>query len=286
MKPAHLLLVGVLVLLIGLLVHAPVAVLYGWTQGARSDVPLRVHGIGGRPFSGTAAQIVLGNRVLASDLQWTLQPGALALGRAAFRVRSGGGPLLLDGMVASGPGGTRITGLRANAELRTLAALAGQNFIPVSGQAGIDLGHLLLRKRWPHAAEGRVQLLGLSWVLGQPVPLGDFEARIEGADGNLQATVTTLSGVVDVSGDARLNADRSYAIDLRLRARPDAPPMLRNMLQSLGPADAEGYHRLRQSAALPGGQVPPAVSPGSGETSAPAATPKVEQGHHMMPPLE
>jgi general secretion pathway protein N len=286
MKPVYLLIVGVVVLLIGLLVHAPAAVLYAWTLGTRTDLPVRIHGIDGGLFSGTAAQIRFGDRVLANDLQWTLQPGALVRGRAALHLRSGGAPLLFDGLMASGLGGTRITALKASAELRALAALAGQSFIPMNGQAGIDLDHLLLKEQWPHAAEGRVRLLGLSWTLGQPVALGDFEARVEGSDGNIRATVTTLAGVVDVTGDAQLNADRSYAVDLRLRARADAPPMLRNMLQSLGPADAEGYHRLRQGAALPGAQPRPAANPGAGAASAPATTPNVEPKHHMMPPME
>ncbi len=286
MRLIHLLIIGVLVLAAGLLVHAPAAVLYGWTLGARNDEPLRLHGIDGELFAGKAAQVSYANRAVASDLRWTLRPGALALGRAAFHVRSSGAPLLFDGVVAAGLGGTRITGLKASGDLRTLAALAGQSFVPVSGQAGLDLDHLLLKDQWPQAAEGRVQVLGLSWALGQPVVLGDFQAELRSEDGNVQAAITTLSGVVDVLGDARLNNDRSYAVDLRLRPRADAPPMVRNLLQALGPADAEGYHRLRQGAAgLPAPaserfpvpaaapQPPPATSP---------TTPPVER-HHMMP---
>jgi general secretion pathway protein N len=287
MKPIHLLIVGILVLLTGLLIHAPAAVVYAWTLGARTDLPVRVHGIRGQLFAGSAAQLSYGNRPIASDLHWKLRPASLLLGRAAFHVRSGGAPLLFDGVLASGLGGTRVSGLKASGELRALAALAGQSFIPVNGQAGIDLDHLLLKDQWPHAAEGRIQLLSLSWALGQPVVLGDFEAQLRSEDGNIIAAVTTLSGVVDVLGDARLNTDRSYAVDLRLRPRTDAPPMLINMLQSLGPADSEGYHRLRQGAGLVAPVVTPAPTPQQpGPGTAPSPKPTAQPRHHMMPPVE
>lgn len=265
MKPASLVAVGLLVLILGLLVHAPAAVLYGWTLGARTESPLRLYGVDGGLFSGSAAQIRVSNRVLANDLRWTLRPAALARGRVVFHVRSGGAPLLFDGIVTSDLGGMRVTELKASADLRTLATLAGQTLVPVSGQVGLDLGHLQMKDQWPYAAEGRLQLLGLSWALGQPAMLGDFEAQLQGENGTVQATVTTLSGVIDVMGEAQLNPDRSYVIDLRLRPSADAPPMLRNMLQSLGPADAEGYHRLRHAAR--------ATTPASAQDTTPSRAP-------------
>lgn len=249
MKLRHYVLAGVLVFFAALLLHAPAATLYGWI--ARSPASLQVRGIEGTLLSGRAAQLLRGSQPLLSAVGWSLQPWNLLLARLSYRIQAGGAPLLLDGSASAGLGGLRLREVKGSGDLRALAAAAGQSFVPVSGQIGFDLQSLRLRDAWPAVAEGRIRIGALSWALGrEPVLLGDYEAQISTEDADIVARVATLSGVLDAAGDARLKPDRSYELRLQLRPRPDAPPLVANLLQQLGAPDAQGHYLLRQSGQL------------------------------------
>lgn len=267
MKLRYLLAAALASFVLGLVVHAPAASLYAWIAG--DGGPLRLHGIDGGLLSGTADQLARGNQTIVSDLRWRLVPADLLLGRASYALASSGAPLLLDGVVGIGLGGAvHVRKTRASGELRALAGIAGLPFVPVNGDVGLELDALTLIDRWPRSARGRVQVLGLSWALGrEPVVLGDFEAQIEDGTDGIVARVGTLEGVIEVRGTAQLAEDGSYDVDLQLRPTDAAPPMVANLLRSLGPADANGYHRLRRqgqarpdAAAAPDGTTPPAPS--------------------------
>lgn len=253
MTTRRLLIVAAAVFVLGLLAQAPAAIVYGWTFARTPDAPVRLYGTAGTIVSGSAVQVTRGNQTLLADLHWSLRPWTLPLGRLGYRLSTSSAPLLLDGEVSVGLGGTRARKLKASGELRALAAAAGQAFVPVAGQVGVDLQSLRLRDGWPSAAVGQLRVVGLSWALArQPIALGDYQVDLDTEDGDIVAQISTLAGVLDASGDARLKPDRSYELNLQLRPRPDAPPMVANLLRSIGTPDAQGYYRLRRA-----GQVPP-----------------------------
>lgn len=252
MKPRHLLIVAVVTFVVGLLVQAPAAIVYGWTLARQDDAPLRLFGVEGSVFSGSAVQVARGNQTVASELHWTLRPWTLLLGRASYRLSTTSAPVLLDGEVGVGLGGTRVSELKASGELRALAAAAGQSFVPMAGQIGLNLQQLRLHDGWPSEVEGQLRVVGLSWALArEPIALGDYQAEMRTENKDLVALISTLSGVLDVNGDVRLKPGRSYELSLQLRPRPQAPPTVVNLLRSLGAPDPQGYYRLRRNGQVP-----------------------------------
>ncbi|SFF32391.1 type II secretion system protein N (GspN) [Fontimonas thermophila] len=248
MTTRHLLIAAGTAFVLGLFAQAPAAVIYGWVFARQPDTPVRLFGIEGTIVSGSARYVMHGGQPLLTDLHWSLQPWALLLGRLGYHVRTTSTPLLLDGRLGIGFGGTHIDALKASGELGALAAAAGQSFVPFVGQAGIDVHTLRLRDGWPVTATGQLRVIGLHWTLArQPILLGDYQADLGTESGEITALIHTLSGVLDVSGDARLKPDRSYELNLQLRPRPDAPPMVANLLRSVGAPDAQGYYRLRRT---------------------------------------
>ncbi|MFA5937880.1 MAG: type II secretion system protein N [Sinimarinibacterium sp.] len=252
MKLRYLLLAGGFAFAAALLTQAPAALVYAWTPASRPDAPVRLYGIDGSMFAGTALQISRGPQTLLRQLRWTAKPGALLLGRVAYHVKTDAAPTLLDGTVATGWGGTRFSELKASGELRAVAAMFGQVFVPLSGQVGLQMDHLRIADDWPVQAEGDIRLIGLAWTLGrEPVPFGDYRVQITTGAADIVASVSTLAGVVDVSGEGRVKPDRSYELDLKLRPRSDAPAMVTNLLRQLGSPDSQGNYRLRRAGAAP-----------------------------------
>ena len=257
MKIRSLLLIGLGFLVVALLVQAPAASVYAWLKPKDRPLPVELFGLEGRLVDGRVAGIVRNGSTLVSDLRWQLQPVQLLLGRVGLALQSTRDPVLLDGKLSVSPLGTlRVAGLRANGGLRPLAAAAGFPFVPLDGQLGLDIRELRMAKGRLQQAEAAVDLQGLAWALGQPTPLGDFRAEITTEDGNIVAQISSVSGPLDLSGEARLAQDQTYEVNLRARAKPGAPPMLPNLLMQMGPPDAQGFHTLKRQGLLPGAPPP------------------------------
>lgn len=249
MNTRWLILLCVLVFLYTLLTRAPLAVIYGYLKPEQS--PVELIGISGDLRAGSASGLVIANQTAVRDLQWTMRPWLLLLGRAGFHVAGTGDGVVLDGDVAQTlAGSTHVDDFRASGSVKPLLA-AFKLFLPIDGMLGLSVQELVLRDGLPTTAQGRIELNGLSWKLGrEPLSLGDFVADVAPSDDGLAAVVKTVRGPLDVSGDARLLADRRYEMHLQIKAKADAPAPLVNMLASLGAPDNQGYYHIRRQGQL------------------------------------
>lgn len=250
MKARTLIGLGLAVFVASAALKIPAERLHAWF--APEDGTVRAQGLIGSLSKGHATQIELRGQPLIRDLAWTLQAWHLLLGRTSFRLSGGADGVLLDGQAYFVPSGTlTLSGFRLNAPLAELLRAIGQGMLPVEGTVGADIGTLKLRGQWPQQADGRVTVRGLGWKLGrEPVLLGDYEARIENETAGIRAGVTTVDGALIVTGVARVGQDRSYEVDLQMRPKPDAPPMVPNLVRNLGQPDSQGWYHLRRRGQL------------------------------------
>lgn len=229
---------------LSLILMAPAAVLYGWLQPKLGSVELV--GVDGSLRDGSAAALQIGGRPVVEQLHWRLRLSDLLLARFGADLDSRGA-LLLDGHVSRSLMSVQAHDLRVSGSLRAVLAAIGQPFAPLDGELGLALDHLKLRGNWPVAAEGKVQVDKLAWTLARdPLLLGSYQAVLTEDGDDLVATISTLGGALEVNGDGRVKADRSYELHLQLRPRNGAPPMLQNLLNSLGAPDPQGFYHLRR----------------------------------------
>lgn len=248
MKLRYLILLAVVVFLGSLAAYLPAPSAYGWLRSAAPALPLEVYDLSGTVFEGRAETAQWNGQTAATGLRWDLSAWRLPLLQARYHLQTSGAPVLLDGNVTLSPGGVRVQDLRANSDVKSLGALSGQRFVPFNGQVALDLGELRLKDQWPVSAEGRVEVVGLQWALGtQATPLGNYQADLQTEGDDIVALISTVSGSVEVNGDARLKSDRSYEYNLQLRPSADAPQNVVNMLKSMGRPDAQGYYQLRSA---------------------------------------
>lgn len=248
MSRRSLLLLGLAVFLVTALLRAPVATLYAYAAPRLGDGVVQPTGLTGTISEGRMTQLGYAGRPVVRDLGWKLSPLWLLLGRASFSLSGGADGTIVDGSAHVVPSGAwTLSDFRLAGPLKPLLAAMGQPFVPVDGTLGTDLRALKLRAQWPVHAEGTLVARGLVWKLGRdPVALGDYEALLEDVTGGVKATVRTLSGALEVTGDALLSDDRSWELNLKMRPKPDAPPILPNLVRSIGQPDPEGYYHVRR----------------------------------------
>lgn len=235
---------------LGLLLLAPAATLYGWTRSSK-PAALELLGLQGTITAGSLSGAQFGGRPALRDLDWQLQPLWLLLGRASFHV-SGGGDTSVDGNVAVSPLGTlRLRDFRAAGAIKPLLAMAGQAFLPVEGQARLELAQLKLRQGLPQSVEGNLQIQGLTWTLARdPLLLGDYRADLSTENDDSVARIRSVSGPLELSGTARLSTDRRYSLELKMKPKPEASDMLRKLVGGAGAPDVQGYYNVRKQGQL------------------------------------
>ncbi|MGQ0697572.1 MAG: type II secretion system protein N [Panacagrimonas sp.] len=262
MKRSRLVLLGLAVFVGTALFQAPVDRIYGWLAPLMAGSAVQFQGLSGTLSSGSASRIDLSGSPLIGNLSWELRALHLLMGRASYKLSGGSDGVIVDGTAFVVPSGTlTLSDFRLGAPLRTVGAAVGQAFVPAEGQVGLDIATLKLRDGWPVKADGLVTINGLAWKLGrEPVPLGDYQAKIEDEVAGIKATLSTLRGALEVSGEARVGHDRSYELHLQMRPKPDASPLVGNLVRNLGQPDSQGWYHLRRSEKPPAEGVDPAAA--------------------------
>lgn len=244
--------IGLAVFLITVLLQWPASRLHGLLASSLNQSGLQLQGLSGTVSAGRVAQISVKGQAVVRDLGWTLQAWRLLLGRASLHLNGGSDGTLVDGTLYVVPSGTlTLSEFQIATALRSALAAAGQANLPVEGQLVADISTLKLREGWPTRAEGLITVRGLGWKLGrEPVLLGDYEALIENETAGIKATVRTLAGSLEVSGEARASDDRSYELHLQMRPKAEAPPLVINLVRNLGQPDNQGWYHLRRRGQL------------------------------------
>ena len=238
---------------LGLIAQAPAASLLGWFLPKDPPPPVELRGIEGSIAHGRAAGVLLNGQVLAQDLRWSLAPLNLLLGELAADVDAKAEGLIAEGRVARRLGGRlRLADFTASGSLPGFLKLARQNFLPVDGAARLNARELVIVDGWPTRAETTLDIQGLAWTLArEPLLLGDYRAVVTTVESGLRADLSSVSGPLELSGEAQLAPDRSYTATLQLKPKPEANSVLRNLLAGSSSPDPQGVYRIKKSGKLP-----------------------------------
>jgi len=251
------LVIGVSTLLTGLLLQMPAPLLYHWLKPKEPAAAVELLGVHGTLLRGGASTVTVNGRPAFSELDWKLQPLWLLLASASAQLHAQAEQTLVETDLSVWPGSrVSASALHFSGSIKSLLAAAGQPYLPLDGMVRIADAAVSLKKGWPHSAEGVVQVQQLAWTLAaSPIALGDFDAQLSNTDAGISAKITATSGPLELNGEALLKPDQSYQLDLAYRPKPEATPVLRNLLASNGAPDASGWYHIKQQKQAP---APPA----------------------------
>ncbi len=250
MKTRTLLLIGVISFICFAVVSAPIATI--WPRIASSQPALNLSGLSGTVFEGSASAVGVQGRTVARPLSWTFSPWSLLFAQLGFRVAGALEGLVFEGRVAKTFGGAvAIDAMQGAGSLKGLLNLTGDSFLPVDGHVAVTIDSLRMVGNFPKSLTGEIQVKSLRWSLArEPTLLGDLAIAISTEADVIVARVSPVSGPLDVGGEIRVLADRSYEVDLKVKAQPGAPEAVQNLVRTLGESDTEGYFRIKTRAAL------------------------------------
>lgn len=222
--------------------------------------PGMVSGVSGTVWHGEIRHVVLGGQ--AQSAPGSTQAGRLALGPVQWRVKPG--RLLLATLAADVraelPEGFLSTELALSARgvltLNDLEAAAPMTWIaPGTADPGSQLSarfeQLAIADDRITAAVGSLRMAGVVLPIatrGGPLGPGSytltFDAGNVPAGQPLTGELKDAGGPLELTGTVLMTPPRSYEIRGTAKARPNAPPELRDALTMLGPALPDGGHAL------------------------------------------
>lgn len=247
------LITGLVALLLGALLQMPAVLVYQWTRPAEAPA-YELSGVHGRFGEGGAAGLSLQGRPAFSELRWTLNPLGLLLASLCAQVEAKADQTLVKGQVTLWPTGRLGIGdLNYSGSVKALLNAANQPYTPLDGMARIEDASISLKQGWPVSAEGVLQIQNLAYTLARdPILLGDFQAELGEAEDAVQVKLSSVSGPLELEGTVLLNPDRSYTLEMKVRPKPEASAVLRNLLASNpSPPDGSGYYSIKQSGQAP-----------------------------------
>lgn len=151
------------------------------------------------------------------------------------------------------PGGTiNFKSLSASLPLSALPP----NVIPGGWAATLNgrFSQLTLEKGWPTSVNGTLDVMDLTGPARKPSKAGSYRIAFDPAASTAEVLKGAISdagdGPLQVNGTIQLKPDRSYAVEALVAARPDAPRNLVQMLEFLGPPDAQGRRQFNTEGTL------------------------------------
>jgi hypothetical protein len=177
-----------------------------------------------------------------SDLHWSLHAWPLLRGQARLDLQSADPRASGRGSITLHPNG--------DAEIDSLAAVLplqnGLAIVPAGwrGQLDLDIAHAELQRQQLVAIVGTLTARELH--LERPATdLGGFELRFPPAAAGATSvgSLRDIGGPLAVQGSVQL-VHGSYQLDATVALRDPTNSALEQLLQLLGPADAQGRHQL------------------------------------------
>jgi len=239
---------GVLAFAIGLVVYLPASVAIGWLGGVPGA---RLEGVTGTALEGRAARVLVAGAVI-DDVRWRMRFMPLLKGRLGADTSLATEAGTLRASVSRGlEGRVRLAEVTGPMPLERAGRLAGFSYLPLSGTLTLDLQRVELDGQTLVGAAGQVGLRGARWkLLRPPAPLGTHTARVRDGEDGVTAEVVDTQGPIAVGGQASLDREGRYRLNLTLRPRAGADQRLRGLLSQLGEPDAQGRYRINAKGQL------------------------------------
>jgi len=200
--------------------------------------------ISGTAWDGGCAGVAFNGATLG-NLTWQLHPLALFHGKLNAYVDLTRGDDFIRGDIEAGRGGN-IVAHDLQAHMPLDPPLVPQMSSGFSGNVSVDLAYLRVEKGVVATLEGRIETTSL-YSKADRITIGSYSAVFPKADPAAEPVgqVMALDGPVDFEGTLRLTRQPGWAVDGKVRVKPETPPELAKQLAYLGTPDADGTRPLQ-----------------------------------------
>lgn len=206
--------------------------------------------VSGTVWNGSATEMVVrygGSSLSLGLVEWQLSPWQLLLGKLSVHLDANKGSQKIAGDFSLALGNRlQVQDAEIHLDIPTLTSLMkvrlpGQ----LQGMAELSLERLSYEGGSVMDLAGTMVARDGVYVIGQPVVLGTYAAKLSLKDRLVNASLSDIDGAVTISGDVTVQPEtREYHVNLTVRPKPDANPMIGQALAALTQQQPDGSFRI------------------------------------------
>lgn len=247
--------IGLVSYLLFLLFMLPAARVVPFLPGEISE---RVYGLSGTLWSGQA-EVVMVDGLRLEGVSWELLSSQLFTGRLAVKVALKNSDADISGIVAqSVMGQQHLTDLQGELDISVIRPLLKKVPAELDGRLFANFETLIVEQGRPIEAQGRIAWQKAAVSSPWQISLGAYRADVTTDEaGVIVVKLTDNKAKLGLAGQAQLNPQGAYQIDLELEPKDTSQPALTNVLRLIGRAGSDGKYPIKTSGQLPTQAPPP-----------------------------
>lgn len=198
-----------------------------------SPLPIKVYGVSGNLWNGRALQVISPGQPAIDNLHWSISPFQLLLARLSTDFNASINNQNITGNVSvNALGKLQGSDIRARIDGAVMQQLLRLPLGELGGSFNFNVDSVELKQNALPILDASISWKNASLTLMDTVNLGHIELIITPQDdGHLLASISNKQGDLQLSGNASVDAEKNYSINLRMTPQPSTA---RNIIQSLG----------------------------------------------------
>lgn len=251
MKMRYYILIGILSYLFFTLGNIPAAKVISLAE-KNTNMPVKLYGVHGSLWSGGADKAIVKGQPPIDNLQWSINPAFLLLAQLSGEVKASIKQQNIIGNINIGPSGNiQASNIRAR-----ITAPVVQEFIQLplgelGGVFNINIDTFEFNQESLPIIKGTLDWKSAKLTLLETVDLGNIKLIVSPGENNqLMATIKNSQGQLKLDGNANVNEQKMYNINLRITPEDNASDNTRQSLKMFARRQTDGSYQLKRKGNL------------------------------------
>lgn len=250
MKIRHFLIAAVSSYILFLLIYAPASIVI--TALNESIPQIKIEGIAGTIWNGSAKRITYANKYTLDDAHWSVCTWRLIIGEACVELDAKYMLNDIHSEIGINVAGTlKARDIKANLDAETLGKQLNLPLGELSGDVFFDIEQLEWEGDSIPSTTGVINWNNAAVTFAEKIQLGTISIKITESDEfPLNATISNKGGHLAINGLTNINADGAYTLELRLLPDNSASTNLRKNIGLFAKKQSDGNYIIEDSGNL------------------------------------
>ncbi|MCW9047931.1 MAG: type II secretion system protein N [Gammaproteobacteria bacterium] len=251
MKKRYYILIAVLSYLFFTLGNVPAAKIISLIE-KNSNIPVKLHGVYGSLWNGGAEKLLAQGQPPVVNLKWSINPGMLLLAQLNGEVNGSiKNQNIIGNFNVSALGTVSASDVRARISAPVMQELIQMPLGELDGIFNINIEYLELKQQAIPLIRANLKWQNAKITMLESVELGLVELSITSDDNDqLTANILNKKGQILIDGNADLDNNKAYNLNLRLTPDETASDNIRQSIAMFARRQTDGSYLLKRKGNL------------------------------------
>jgi len=251
MKKRYYIITAVLSYLFFTLGNIPAAKVISLAEQS-AGIPVKFYGVYGSLWDGGASAVIAPKQSPVNNLQWSVSPFTLLLARISADVEGEIKEQKVTGNISiSATGNISASDIRARIDAPIAQQLINMPIGELGGSFNIDIASIEATDTGLPVVEGNIKWKNAQFTLLDTVNLGHVSLVITpGENSQLKAKISNKKGALSLDGNATVNANKTYSLQMSITPEDSAKENIRQSLTMVGKRQSDGSYLVKRKGHL------------------------------------